>query len=407
MRGPVYDRESHRPSTVEEATYQVRNTAQTNEDAPHLSDQKDRNAETHKRNPSNVGQSVYQSSVYICKKLQIFLDLYANGYKKIPCICLMEKYGLTLEQIELAVRRKSALVLADKIRHKESEFLDSIDELAIPDSEEVQHKRLITQQSNMSDLKNIAQQEKRISKKKTSDANIRGNRNTSRSRNLASNWNFSSRVGLKGSQGKLFEQQDSRVDTSTLGDTPDFSKSNKDLLKANRSKTSYNNDEPAPHLGPTTQRRKIYTSSMINDERSRSQRKNNQVNTLFGRIHKTRGASPNDNDGDSVIQIEEPKAMTKRKKKRETEATGKKVAMVSNVFEERDKKKMFVSHSQANLMSAVKSKAGDDRERPSSSTRILKNMVSGVKSRPGDERERPSSSTRILKNMVSEAKNYN
>lgn len=83
--------------------------------------------------PRNVGQSVYnKSNNYFMNKLESLLKFISHPMKNSEIDQLLKSFGnLQREEIELAVRRKNLLVLADKIRNKETEFLNRIDGLGL------------------------------------------------------------------------------------------------------------------------------------------------------------------------------------------------------------------------------------------------------------------------------------
>lgn len=65
-------------------------------------------------------------------KLESLLKFISHPMKNLEIDSLLKSFGnLQREEIELAVRRKNLLVLADKIRNKETEFLNGIDQLGL------------------------------------------------------------------------------------------------------------------------------------------------------------------------------------------------------------------------------------------------------------------------------------
>jgi hypothetical protein len=84
--------------------------------------------------PKNVGQSVYSTdTTYFIEKLNSLLVMLNDSLlpKKVAEAqkILAQFSGLTKQELEMAIRRKNLLILADKIRHKETEFLNEIDHL--------------------------------------------------------------------------------------------------------------------------------------------------------------------------------------------------------------------------------------------------------------------------------------
>lgn len=84
--------------------------------------------------PRNRGQSVYSTDTnYFIEKLNSLLIMLNDSLlpKKVAEAqkILAQFSGLTKQELEMAIRRKNLLIIADKIRHKETEFLNEIDHL--------------------------------------------------------------------------------------------------------------------------------------------------------------------------------------------------------------------------------------------------------------------------------------